>query len=101
MAIANGAKRGAKVPEADSRLGLTPRQREVAILIAEGSTNEEIAAKLGCSVGTVPAHRYQAIQRLGARSTAGLVHRAIQTGLVALGDVDREENPAWLQPSGH
>ena len=64
---------------------LTPRQREVLQLIAEGRTNKEIAGRLGISVRTVEVHRAQIMERLGVRDTAGLVRYALGAGLVPPG----------------
>lgn len=61
---------------------LTPRQREVLQLIAEGATTKDIAKTLGVSVKTVETHRTQLMERLDIHDVAGLVHYAIKTGLV-------------------
>jgi DNA-binding NarL/FixJ family response regulator len=63
---------------------LTPRQREVLQLIAEGSTSREIARALGISVKTVETHRARLMERLDVHDIAGLVRRAIEMGLVEL-----------------
>jgi len=68
--------------EADPLAGLTPRQREILQLIAEGKANKEIASDLGLSVKTVEAHRAQLMDRLGIHDVAGLVKLAIRAGLV-------------------
>src|SRR5205823_6325743 len=62
---------------------LTPRQREILQLIAEGNTTKAIATKLGLSVKTVETHRAQLMERLEARDIAALVRLAIRLGLVA------------------
>ncbi len=62
---------------------LTPRQREILQLIAEGKNTKEIAAALGLSTKTVETHRTQIGQRLHIRDVAGLVRYAIRTGLVS------------------
>ncbi|MGE5397737.1 MAG: response regulator [Chitinophagales bacterium] len=61
---------------------ITPRQREIWRLIAEGSTTKEIAAELDISVKTVETHRAQLMERLDTRDVAGLVRLAIKTGLI-------------------
>lgn len=61
---------------------LTPRQREILQLIAEGRTTKQIAAHLGVSVKTVETHRAQLMERLGIRDLAGLVRFAVRAGLV-------------------
>jgi DNA-binding NarL/FixJ family response regulator len=61
---------------------LTPRQREVLQLIAEGLSTKEIAARLEVSPKTVEAHRAELMERLGIHGVAGLVRYAIRVGLV-------------------
>ena len=61
---------------------LTPRQREVLQLIAEGLSNKEIAARLNLGVKTIETHRTEVMQRLGIHGVAGLVRYAIRVGLV-------------------
>jgi RNA polymerase sigma factor (sigma-70 family) len=61
---------------------LTPRQREVLQLIAEGLSGKEIAARLSLSPKTVEAHRTELMERLGIHGVAGLVRYAIRVGLV-------------------
>jgi DNA-binding NarL/FixJ family response regulator len=61
---------------------LTPRQREIVQLIAEGQTNQEIAGSLGVSLKTIETHRAQLMDRLEIHDVAGLVRFAIRTGLV-------------------
>ena len=62
---------------------LTPRQREVLGLIAEGRRMKEIAAILELSTRTVETHKYEMMRVLKVESTAQLVRYAIQIGLVA------------------
>ena len=62
---------------------LTPRQREVLQLIAEGATTKEIAHKLDISQKTAETHRTQLMQELDIHDIAGLVRFAIRTGLVS------------------
>ena len=62
---------------------LTPRQREVLQLIAEGYSTKEIAEKLNISVKTAKTHRSELMRRLDLHDIAGLVRYAIQIGLVA------------------
>jgi DNA-binding NarL/FixJ family response regulator len=62
---------------------LTPRQREVLRLIAEGRRMKEIAAILQLSTRTAETHKYEMMRSLGVVSTAELVRYAIQIGLVA------------------
>ena len=61
---------------------LTPRQREILQLIAEGHTTKMIAQRLGLSVKTVETHRVQMMERLDIHDIAGLVRYAIRMGVV-------------------
>lgn len=61
---------------------LTPRQREVLQLIAEGSSTKEVAQKLGISVKTAKTHRSELMRRLDLHDVASLVRYAMQIGLV-------------------
>jgi DNA-binding NarL/FixJ family response regulator len=63
---------------------LTPRQREILILIAEGKSTKQIARGLNISVKTVESHRAQLTERVGIHDVAGLVRLAIRTGLVRM-----------------
>jgi DNA-binding NarL/FixJ family response regulator len=63
---------------------LTPRQREVLQLIAEGQSTKEIARRLELSVKTVETHRTQLMKQLDIHEVAGLVRYAIRTGLVSV-----------------
>jgi len=64
---------------------LTPRQREVLQLIAEGLSTKEIAQRLDLSVKTVESHRSELMQRLDIHGVAGLVRYAIRVGIVQSG----------------
>ena len=70
-------------PEKHATVTLTPRQREVLQLIAEGRRMKEIAATLQLSPRTVETHKYEMMRALGVQSTAELVRYAIHLGLVA------------------
>jgi len=60
---------------------LTPRQREILQLIAEGNNTKEIAYRLNVSAKTIETHRAQLMERLDIRDIPGLVRYAIRTGL--------------------
>jgi len=64
---------------------LTPRQREILQLIAEGNTTRQIGKKLGVSVKTVETHRAHVMERLEIHDVPGLVRYAIRTGLIGSG----------------
>jgi DNA-binding NarL/FixJ family response regulator len=63
---------------------LTPRQREILQLIAEGKSTKEIGYDLGISIKTVESHRLQLMERLNIHDIPGLVRYAIRSGLVSL-----------------
>ena len=65
---------------------LTPRQREVLKLIAEGNSTKQIALILNISAKTVETHRMLLTDRLDIHDTAGLVRYAIKAGLIGLDD---------------
>jgi DNA-binding NarL/FixJ family response regulator len=67
---------------ADSQARLTPRQREVLQLVAEGLANKEIAAELGISIKTVEKHRAHLMQALDIHDTASLTRYAITAGVI-------------------
>lgn len=67
----------------DLQSSLTPRQREILQLVAEGKSTKEIAFMLSVSIKTVEAHRAQMMDRIGIHDVPGLVRYAIRIGLVA------------------
>ena len=68
---------------ADAVEALTPRQREVLLLIAQGLSNSEIEAELGITRATCRSHITALLARLGARDRAQLVIAAYESGLVS------------------
>ena len=62
---------------------LTPRQKQIAMLIAEDLTAKEIGDRLEISAKTVEFHRDLIKKRLGGVGTAGIVRYAIKAGLIA------------------
>jgi two-component system, NarL family, response regulator NreC len=61
---------------------LSPRERQVLQLIAEGKTTKEVAGVLNISVKTAETHRTRIMEKLDIHETAGLVRYAIRRGLV-------------------
>ena len=61
---------------------LSPRERQVLQLIAEGKTTKEVADVLNISVKTAETHRTRIMEKLDIHETAGLVRYAIRRGLV-------------------
>lgn len=81
--VADVRRRAGEVPVSGGPFAqLTPRQREVLQLIAEGHTSQQIAHRLGLSIKTVETHRLQLMQRLDIHDIAGLVRYAIREGLI-------------------
>jgi DNA-binding NarL/FixJ family response regulator len=62
---------------------LTPREREVVLLVAEGMTNAEIAEKCVISQGTVKTHMKRIIAKLELRDRAQVVVYAYEAGVVS------------------
>lgn len=63
---------------------LSEREREVLVLIAEGASNKEAAARLKIGLRTVETHRERLMRKLGIRTTAGLTKYALAHGLTDL-----------------
>lgn len=61
---------------------LTPRQREVLQLLAEGKSAKEIGGLLDISARTVETHKYKMMDDLGVKTTAQLVQHAVKLGLI-------------------
>jgi DNA-binding NarL/FixJ family response regulator len=68
----------------DDARHLTPRQREILQLVAEGCSAKEIAARLSISPRTVEFHKYQMMEMHGLHSSAELIHFAIKHGVVSI-----------------
>jgi DNA-binding NarL/FixJ family response regulator len=81
-AVARHVVRGAVRRGESDTTQLTPRQREILQLIAEGASTKQIAAKLGLSVKTVETHRAKLMERLDIHDVAGLVRYAIRAGFI-------------------
>jgi DNA-binding NarL/FixJ family response regulator len=65
-------------PNQKSRQQLTPRQRQVLLLIAEGQTMKEVAAILKISARTVETYKYEMMRNLGVKTTAELIRYAVR-----------------------
>jgi DNA-binding NarL/FixJ family response regulator len=63
---------------------LTPRQREVLQLVAEGRSAKEVAGVLDISIRTAEAHKARILKVLGLRTTADLVQYAIRNGIISV-----------------
>jgi DNA-binding NarL/FixJ family response regulator len=71
-------------PTAAESAGLSPKEREVLQLLAEGCTTKEIADRLKVSGKTVDTHRQHIMDKLGLRSIAELTKYAIRHGLTSV-----------------
>ena len=69
---------------ADPVAALTPRQREILQLVAEGRSTKEIGSELDISPRTVEFHKYQLMNALKLQSSAELIHFAIKNGIVSI-----------------
>jgi len=81
----NGACKPATTHSSDEivpRFRLTPRERQIVQLLAEGKTNKEVAHALEISLDTVETHRKNILNKLRLRSTADLVRYAIRNNLI-------------------
>jgi DNA-binding NarL/FixJ family response regulator len=75
----------------EKAFALTPRQREVLQLVAEGRTMKEIGTILHISSRTVEAHKYEMMHCLGVKTTPELVQYAVLIGVVSVSATDRPE----------
>jgi DNA-binding NarL/FixJ family response regulator len=73
------AYRNKDSPDSDP---LTPREREVLQLIAEGQKTKQVAATLGISLKTAESHRTHLMKKLDIHDTAGLVRYAVRRGII-------------------
>lgn len=78
--VVEEAESGARA-ENEGAKSLTPRQREILQLLAEGRSAKEIASDLAISARTVEFHKYQMMEMNGLRSSAELIHFAIKHGI--------------------
>jgi DNA-binding NarL/FixJ family response regulator len=79
--VLRDAQRGPLGPNEGSE-SLTPRQREILRLLAEGRSAKEIAEALSISARTVEFHKYRIMESHGLHSSAELIHLAIKHGIV-------------------
>jgi DNA-binding NarL/FixJ family response regulator len=77
--LGNCGRRNGHAPKSEL---LTPREREVVQLVAEGLSNKEVGKQLDLSVKTVETHRGAAMRKAGLSSTADLVRYAVRNHLV-------------------
>ncbi|MDR4461243.1 MAG: helix-turn-helix transcriptional regulator [Nitrospirales bacterium] len=65
---------------------LSPREREIFRLVAQGFTNQQIADQLGISIKSVETYRARVMEKLGLRSRADLVQFALSCGVLTSGN---------------
>jgi DNA-binding NarL/FixJ family response regulator len=73
-----------KLPTEVEAPTVTPRQKEILQLMAEGKSAKEMASVLGISARTVEFHKYKLMESLGLKTSAELVHYAIKSGIVSI-----------------
>lgn len=73
---------GHQAPNRTENEALSPREREILQLLAEGSTNKEIADLLTLSLKTVETHRANIMRKLGSRNLADLVLYAVRNRII-------------------
>jgi DNA-binding NarL/FixJ family response regulator len=81
--VLDDIQHGAKTKN-NTKGSITPRQREILQLLAEGRSAKEIAHTLSISARTVEFHKYQMMETNGLHSSAELVHFAIKHGIVTI-----------------
>ncbi len=83
MVLHGYLKGGAAAPEKKpSRDRLTPREREIVQLLAEGKSSKEVAVSLGLSVKTAETHRANIMRKLDLHSISDLVRYAVRNNIV-------------------
>jgi DNA-binding NarL/FixJ family response regulator len=69
-------------PTSNNQPEITPREKEVLELVAEGHSTKQIADKLAISVRTVETHRINMLKKLEVNNSAELIRKAISTGIL-------------------
>jgi len=73
-------------PQLPSRSRLTPREREIVQLLAEGKSSKEVAVVLGLSVKTAETHRSNIMRKLELHSVSDLVMYAVRNNIVQVAE---------------
>jgi two-component system, NarL family, response regulator NreC len=68
----------------DPYFTLTPREKEIVILVAQGLSSKDIAAKLGLSIRTVETHRTNLMQKMKMHNQSQLMQYALQAGIISV-----------------
>ena len=69
---------------------LTPREKEVFVLVVRGQTNKHAARSLGCAERTIKAHRQRVMEKMQVRSLPELVSLAEQVGVLDSASSNRQ-----------
>jgi DNA-binding NarL/FixJ family response regulator len=96
--VANPIGRSARDPAASQPGGISPREREVLIRVAQGYSSKRIAADLGRSIKTIEKHRFKMMHKLGLRNAAAVTRYAMDNGLLTSGSEARDYAPASPPP---
>ncbi len=75
---------GGGSPEKDLFKKISPRQREILQLLAEGKSGKEIASILNISARTVEFHKYKMMEQLKIKTSAELVQYAVKHGIISV-----------------
>ena len=75
-------KKTKKEEEQSAKTRLTPRQREIVQLLAEGKSSKEVATELGLSIKTAETHRANIMRRLDCHSVSELVRYAVRNNII-------------------
>ncbi|HOX84065.1 MAG TPA: response regulator transcription factor, partial [Chryseolinea sp.] len=81
-AITNILAESFNKPEANESYDITPREKEVLELVANGNSTKQIADQLGISIRTVESHRINMLKKMKASNTAELIKKAIEMKLL-------------------
>jgi len=91
--------RYAEIQELQSRAAnLTPREREVMVLVVRGLLNKQVAAELGTVEKTVKVHRARVIEKMGVESLADLVRAAEKLGISSSAAISSTAHPRPATP---
>lgn len=82
MLVEGMTRQGPTQPREESRNRLTPREREIIQLLAEGKSSKEVAARLGISVKTAETHRANIMRKLNLHSVSALVCYAVRNNVI-------------------
>jgi DNA-binding NarL/FixJ family response regulator len=90
MVLEGYLKGGTAAPATTGRNRLTPREREIVQLLAEGKSTKEVAVALGLSVKTAETHRSNIMRKLQLHSVSDLVLYAVRNNIVHVAQADLE-----------